>query len=253
MDYKIERNNEKIYLNFGTQEESIKIGSIDDTDELWEIIQSSTWNITKNPKYIYSNKHKKYLHQVVMEYWYGHECCDKMKANDFVIDHIDNNGFNCVSENLAFLNSTKNRFYKGNYYDKLRREKVPVAALHIFNNCKTGKFQITIGFNQPHILSSTGETLKKLYFLYENKDYDLVLADALYLLESINKGILEFSELRFKYWRYEPVIQIIVPENSNLKSGNFININGVFYLIEGEKMQINRISADKSGWSIGDK
>lgn len=103
MNFELSRVNDKIYLHFDYHGGIIKIGITDYTDEIWKLVQSSKWNITKNPNYIFSNKYKKYLHQIIMAYWYELDCCKKMNENNFVIDHIDNDGFNCVSENLVFL------------------------------------------------------------------------------------------------------------------------------------------------------
>ena len=142
----ITHENSKIYLRFtGIDDvDFYKTGLADYTDDLWEVISKSKWRT--DGKYIYSGT--KTLHKIVMEYWYGIDCHKKMIENGFVVDHIDNDGFNCLYENLEFLNRIKNWFYKGNYYDIERAKKIPMAAVNIFKKKSGDKFQITIGFNK---------------------------------------------------------------------------------------------------------
>lgn len=136
---------DKIWLHIQDRKSKTYIGVTDYNDELLKILSIGTWHV-KASNYIYSNHYKKYLHQVVMEYWYGQECCQKMTDNDFVIDHLDNNGLNCQYENLEFLKKRKNLHLKGNVYDKTQREQIPTAAVSIFKR-KEGEFQITIFCN----------------------------------------------------------------------------------------------------------
>jgi hypothetical protein len=93
MSYTIKQEFGKIYITFSNGDET-KIGYTDDIEGLRQIVESSSWSNWKD-KYIYSGKYKKYLHQVVMEFWHGTENFQKAKVMGFVVDHIDNNGFNC--------------------------------------------------------------------------------------------------------------------------------------------------------------
>lgn len=89
-------------------------------DDYLEEIQSVTWS--KNGNYLYNQKLGGYLHIYIMRKWYGDEVCKQMKADDYVVDHMDNNGYNCCIDNLYFLISDENKA-KGMTVDKLSKEK----------------------------------------------------------------------------------------------------------------------------------
>jgi hypothetical protein len=244
MKVEITHENSKIWLRFTTSEFS-RTGFTDYTDGLWKIINASKWHI-KESKYIYSGKGKS-LHRTVMEYWYGQEWCEKMSKKGFVIDHIDNDGFNCLYENLEFLTHVKNWHYKGNYYDKERIEKLPIAAINIFKKKDGDKFQITIGFNTP-FSNAQGEVISKAFFVYETKDYDLVLADALSLVESVGKGQIAIHRLRYNRLKWEPPYHYINSDGIPLKGGNVVNVNGEWFIVRGDEFQIVKIAPDDTLW-----
>ena len=238
----ITHENNKIYLRF-TNPEIQKLAFTDYTAELWEIINSSNWRV--KDKYIYSGK--KSLHRTVMEHWYGKECCEKMSGSGFVIDHIDNDGFNCLYENLEFLSHSKNWHYKGNYYDKERVEKLPIAAVNIFKKKSGDKFQITVGFNVP-LVDPQGQKFSKAFFVYDTKDYDLVLSDAVFLVESVGKAEIDLSHLRCNLAKFEPLHSIKV-SGVRPKTGSLINVNGQWAVVQGEDFPvIIKIAPDNTLW-----
>ena len=52
----------------------------------------------------------------IMEKWYTKEILDTMTADNFVVDHMDGDGFNCNINNLCFLSRNEN-VAKGNTLD----------------------------------------------------------------------------------------------------------------------------------------
>lgn len=234
----ITHENDKIYLRFTTQE-FYKVGITDYTDDLWQMIITRKWRTDKS--YILSGK--KSLHRLVMEYWYGETHCEQKIKSGSVIDHIDNDGFNCTYENLEFLDRIKNWIYKGQYYDRKRSEKTSIAAVNIFKNKNGDRFQITIGFNIPYY-DSRGQAISKAFLAYHTLDYDLVLSDAVQLVESIEKGQIHIKHLRCNHLRWE--YQTFVVSEAPLKPGNVININGEWFMIQGEGVRIEKVAPDKA-------
>ena len=102
-----------------------------------------------------------------------------MKDADFVVDHMDNDGFNCCIDNLSFLLSNENKA-KGLTLDIYSKEKTHIA-LTMFNDFDTGLKQITIAFNYPAkaIISSLERpaVIHLAYLLY-NAKYEIVINDA---------------------------------------------------------------------------
>lgn len=234
----ITHDNYKIYLRFIAPEFD-KVGITDYNENLWLIITSKKWRTNKS--YILSGKIS--LHRFVMEYWYGATYCKQKIKSGAVIDHIDNNGFNCTYENLEFLDRIKNWAYKGQYYDRKRSKTTSIGAVNIFKNKSDDKYQITIGFNIP-FYDSSGQAISKAFLAYNTSDYDLVLADAVQLVESLEKGQIRINSLRCSRLRWD--YQSFIVSETSFKPGNVIKINGEWYMIQGEGVRIEKAAPDKT-------
>ena len=144
-------------------------------------IQSVSWS--KNGDYLYSSTFECYLHVYIMKKWYGEDFYDTMKANDYVVDHMDNNGYNCCIENLCFLASDENKA-KGMTVDKLSREKTHIA-LSLFKDFNTKHIQMTIFFNYPAVARISGldsPAVIDLAYLFYDCEYEMVINDARMIL-----------------------------------------------------------------------
>ena len=74
------------------------------SEELFKQISSVTWFVVRSKtgkEYLKSGRYG-LLHQLVINYFYGADVLKEAYANDYVIDHLDNNGYDCTYENLAF-------------------------------------------------------------------------------------------------------------------------------------------------------
>jgi hypothetical protein len=143
-------------------------------------IQSVTWS--KNGEYLYNKEHG-YLHIYIMKKWYGEVLYASMKENDYIIDHMDNEGFNCSISNLCFLTSDENKA-KGLTLDKMSREKCHIA-LSLYKDFHTQLMQITIVFNYPAVAKirelEASAVIELAYLLYNSPD-ELVINDARMIL-----------------------------------------------------------------------
>lgn len=184
------------YIHFLNKDKDI-LAYTDYDEILWDTVSKLTWSVSKN-KYLYSHKIKKSLHQVVMDHLYGEGISKHMYHNKgYIIDHIDNNGFNCKFNNLTFLKKSKNTS-KGMYYDKERKDFISVAALNIFKIIESNKYQITIGFNKPYYIYVNGDSLEiaVLYLVYNDR-FNTALGDAEYILEELKESNkLDLSKLK---------------------------------------------------------
>lgn len=169
--------------------ESVAYASI--KDDYVEELLSLNWVI--NNGYLYSSKKKMYLHIYIMRKWYGDEKYEKMLEEGFVVDHMDNNSFNCRIDNLSFLSSYENKA-KGMNVDRLSATKTHIA-LTFYKDFHTELIQIAIAFNFPAIAKiknlSSPAVIDLAYLLYD-REYELVLNDARTILyDYIRDGTFE--------------------------------------------------------------
>lgn len=216
-----------------------KLAFVNYTKELLEIIKSARFRIPDTPeklakyKYPYSNQYKKTLHQIVYDYYFGEDFRKKMYKSGYIIEHIDNDGFNCEISNLFILKKVINT-YKGWNFDKNVKNALPILGLKIYHIMSNKTFQISIVFNRSFINPKSEKVLDTIKLLYDY-DYEIVLQDA----EQILKSITETNNINFKKWRemyrykdikisYAPDIEL-TEEEKKQENGTLIERDGKFY------------------------
>ena len=108
------------------------------TEKLFEIIKTARFRVPdtidkiEKYKYPYSNEYKKNLHQIVFEYYFGEAFRKKVYDLGYIIEHLDNNGFNCDISNLYVLKKVKNT-YKGWNFDKKANESLQIIGFKIYH------------------------------------------------------------------------------------------------------------------------
>lgn len=227
---------EKIYF---CDEAVNKLGSTNFNECLWENIKDLKFTVKfkniksgKEPQYIYCSKLKKTLHQIVMDFYYGEDIRKEMYKNGFIIEHHDNDGFNCCIENLSFFPNDKNKS-KAFGYDKDRIRMMNRIAMNIFKDFKTQKYQITVAFNEHFALFVQDKliNLATIYLVYED-NYKIVINDAtsiLDLIEANNK--FELQKLNCENWDYNECKMVYISEEEKdspiiLRDGNYyMNMN----------------------------
>lgn len=249
---KVYYENDTIYFSFDGID---KLGDTNFTAELWDIISHVTWSVQNdndgNPKYIKSNQLNKTLHQVVIDYYFGEKVRKEAYKRDFIIEHLDNEGFNCKISNLYFLKRLTNT-YKGWYFDKKSKESVPIVSIKMFHIIETKRFQITAAFNYPFKSDKSGKELSGMKLLYDTP-YEIVFQDAEtllnYILDNMKVDIAELRKLlRFKDIRIEEYEYITPPKDyPELHGGNCITKDGNIYMVQGfdSHMRIISIPYDK--------
>lgn len=119
-------------------------------EDYFEELASVTWR--ENNGYVVNNK-LGYLHRYIMKKWYGEEIFDEMVKRGWVVDHMNNNGFDCRICNLEFLAPNQN-IAKGHNLDIEAEEQRHHIALNLFKDFSTGLYQISIVFNDNVYLSN---------------------------------------------------------------------------------------------------
>lgn len=121
------------------------------------------------------------------------------------------------------------------------------SLLSTFSKKSGDKFQITVGFNVP-LVNPQGQKFSKAFFVYDAKDYDLVLSDAVFLVEAVGKGEIDMSYLGCNRAKFEPLLSIRV-SGVRPKTGSFIKVNGQWAIVQGDDFPvIIKIAPDNTLW-----
>lgn len=252
--------NDKISINIkGTN----KLAFVNYTEELLEIIKNARFRVPqteekiKEYKYIYSNEYKKTLHQIVIDYYFGENARKNFYEHDYIIEHLDNNGFNCDISNLYFLKKIKNT-YKGWNFDKEVVRTMPIIALRIYHIIENRTFQIAIVFNQSFVGETSRKILDTIRLLY-NYNYEIVLQDAEQILETtVNSDCINLSDWE-KLYRYNDVeinyaSEIkLTEEEKEQGCGSIIFREGKAYFLigqSGDSIGLMKSIPYKSNWNL---
>lgn len=210
------------------------LASVTYTEDLYNILNSTTWTIVTSKTGKDYLKSKKYglLHQLVVSYFYGRDVLKEAYNNGYVIDHLDNNGYNCTFENLTLIPKKENSA-KGLTYDIERIESIRNFAINISKDFDTEEYQISVAFNQPANIriDNTEWALLTLYLRYGTK-YKTAFIDARSILNDLNdKGTLNIETLRHNGFYYDKP-EIILATHEEIVSG-FIFREGQIYGVQG--------------------
>lgn len=227
-----------------------KVGLATYREDYLDELSSLTWSRKGN--YLKNSKLEISLHKYIMMKWYGEDEVKEMLDKGWVIDHMDNNGYNCTIENLEFLSRHINTS-KGNWLDIEKEDARQHIALGLFKDFSTGNYQITIGFNDDVGLNKDDgkllllDNIKLLY----NSSYKTVILEAERILNDYRENNeINLDKLSFKDIKIQPAIFINRPIDD--KEEAFIKPYEGRYLLSGKGIYIHTIGYEK-GWSLNEK
>ena len=144
-EIKYETINDKVYFY---SEKFDSVAQIDNIPAIVNSVKASTW--VKKGRYLYSNKYKLYLHQLIFKILIP-ENYEKL-GKQFVIDHINNQEpYNNCLENLHILKSDLN-ISKGHSLDKDIQRILKKAGIGFYikydDKFEPIDYQVAIGFNE---------------------------------------------------------------------------------------------------------
>lgn len=214
-------------------------------EDYYDELTSVTW--TANKGYL-SNRNLGLLHRYIMSKWYGKNMLDDMTQQGWVVDHMNNNGFDCRISNLEFLPKRYN-VAKGQTVDVETEKMRHHIALTMCKDFSTELYQIHIGCNDRIALLDTktgkSQLLAQLKLLYDC-DYTMVVNDALGILLDYEKyGKFEIDKLHCIDWKAEFSELIYITEEEHGRP--FIERNGRLYACIGNHIWIHS-SLVESGW-----
>ncbi len=215
-------------------------------EDYFEEISNLTW--TKTGEYLQSKKLGKYLHRYIMEKWYGPEMLKVMTENGFVVDHLNNDGFDCRIQNLEFLQDAENKA-KGLTIDQQINDIREKIAISMFKDFSTGLYQLTLGFNQEVGEYKDGYIypVTAVKFLYKG-DYIEVIND-------VRKIILDYSLYKridtpkLNYIDKEVIYTVFLNIKKHEKGSPIITRNNQSYIILNDSTKIYSLTF-KKGWGM---
>lgn len=227
------------------REEWKKVALTTYREDYYDELTSVTW--TESKGYLTNGKLGA-LHRYIMEKWYGAEMLSEMTSQGWVVDHLNNDGFDCRISNLEFL-PTRHNIAKGQTVDVEADAMRQHIALSMFKDFSTGLYQIHVDCNDPISLynATTGELrpLAKLKLLY-NCDYRIVINDARDIL--LNYDLYKNFKLQSLHctdWKAE-FFEMIVPKEEEI-GRPFIERDGKLYACIGNDIWFHSSSVE-AGW-----
>ena len=213
-----------------------KIAFTNYSKELFDKISAVSWS--KDHDYLRSKEYRKSLHQIVMIHWYGEAKFNEAKKQKFVIDHHNNNGFDCRIENLTFVSSSINKA-KGFTYDKDRVSKFKYVAVNFKKNFHSKKYEVRLTFNAPTkycLPNGNIVDLAALNLLYED-NFEQVLLDCQNILLSKPGENFRLNKLSYiGLPTFEEAQKIILNEDE--KDHPIIVRNGQICIVQGREPKV---------------
>ncbi len=189
MTVEITRVGDEIYINHPDPNCRV-IRTTFTSDLLSQLLTVKSWSIQykvkkskingqqveeKKPQYLKAGA--KYFHRLVMEYLLTPDAVKDAYSKGMIIEHLNNDGFDCCFSNLQFLLKRRN-IAKALTFDNDQPKAIKNAAINMFYNYEKGNYQITMVFNVFMQNSRTGEYLQSIKLLYRTNDYWVVVQDA---------------------------------------------------------------------------
>lgn len=232
-------------IQFLNREHNI-IGFTTYTKKIWNKLSKVNWYVDEkalnNGKktYIYTNSSvfgkRKALHQVVMEHWYGTEAIENAYEKKFIVEHHDNNAFNCRISNLSFASNHLN-LAKAHTFDINQPLLTPSVSVRFYKDFTSQQYQIAIAFTELYYLIIDGETkaIERLYLLYDD-NFRLVYTDADRLVvELLENKKIDFKLLDYKNFSYDEAIFYLPKNGEKVRGINFItDSNGKTVMVVGD-------------------
>lgn len=214
--------------------------------DYFEELSTHTWGIKNG--YLYNQALGGYLHRYIMAKWYGADILDDLTKRDYVIDHLNNDHFDCRISNLEFLKKNRNTA-KGQYLDAETPQMRARLALSLFKDFTTGCYQITIGCNDTIVRTDSDGSkhlINHIKLLYDC-DYSLVILDAEAILtEYESKSSFNLNQLHHCDVREEEAVIVDLTEEEQHSA--FVFRDGKPYLVIGNGNTLIHSVYFDEGW-----
>lgn len=201
--------------------------------DIWSELNKVTWRVNeekfrkKEKTYIYTGStqlgHRNDLHQVVMRLWYGDEDFNIAYQDKYIIEHHNNDAFDCRIENMSFASKDLN-LAKAHTFDKTQPQLVMQVAVNFYKDFASKQYQTTVFFTDNYILMINGKpiNIERLYLVYHN-NFKLVYTDANRIVDELleNKKI-DFRLLSPENVYYEEALFYMRNDGKEISGFNWI-------------------------------
>ena len=194
-----------------------------------------TWTYTsdKHP-YLRSSVLGITLYKFVLEFLYGKENLKTMLSNSNIIEHLDNDGFNCTYENLHIISEDWNKA-KAFSLDKMNAEAKADEKLHIpslisdvYYSHENKYFQLQIFFNKNLVRNEETQQIVES-FIFQYSDFKSLFRDWMYCYKCRKTELFDVTKFDpiNSYVRYANLVELTDEE----KDATFVQRDGKLSLI----------------------
>lgn len=235
-------NDEEIHIS---REEWHKFAMTTYREDYYMELTNATWTSTEG--YLKNGKYG-FLHRYIMKKWYGSDVVREMSEKGWIVDHMNNDGFDCRISNLEFL-ATRHNVAKGQTLDVEAKAMKYRIALNMFKDFSTGLYQITIFFNENVCLCGQSDNspslVNSLKLLYDC-DYRIVINDAESILLNYElERCFPLDRLRCVDLKieYAELVQLTKEEIGS----PMVFRDGIGYIVPGNNIWVDSVHYEK-GW-----
>ena len=202
---------------------------------LLDEVKKYTWTYTEGSHpYLNCSVLNMSLHKFVLQFLYGQEKLDEMIGKSNIIEHLDNNGLNCVYENLHVLSADGNKAKAFSIDKKNAALKsgeitdIPALITDVYYSHKNKYFQLQVFFNKNLVYDTqTNNVVERFIFHYN--DFDSLFIDWLYCFECIKKE--EFDVYKNNAIRVYSTEAPMIKLRDDEKDATIVERDGIYYLI----------------------
>lgn len=216
------RNEEHGFLGYTTFETDFwnKISKISWTVSTKKFLNGEkTYIKTSNKEFVEHST----LHQSVMAHWYGLKEFLETKEKGFIVEHHNNQAFDCTLENLSFAHNDLN-LAKAHTFDKNQPKLAMQVGVNFFKDFSSQQYQITLIFTDDYYLVINGEykLMDRMYLLYDD-NFRVVYNDANRIVdELLERKMIEFRLLSYKKLLFKEAVFYTSKNGEKITGINFI-------------------------------
>ena len=209
-----------------------KTAKISNYPGLLDAVKQYTWTYSSGlHPYLISAKSKMSLHKFVLCFLYGTDEVNNMLSNDNIIEHLDNDGLNCIFDNLHIVSADYNKA-KAFTIDKEipSYHGIPHFITDVYYSQRGHYYQMQIFLNDNlfYVFAERRQPVPVEEFFLQYESFRELYIDWLYILGCRESGMFDLKKFHSNRLclAIRPQIEITEEERDHI----IIERDGKYYL-----------------------